>query len=944
MTAIIALITELLFLSRFSDCQKANVYIGTRASGSLSTTGENDNDKVVLGGLFPVHEAKDDRCGAILDLGIQTLEAMVLATQMINDDASLLPRVTMVFEIRDTCALENMALEQSLDFIIQRNLSIGQDVENGTILGISGVVGAALSKVSTSVATLLRLFQIPQISYASTAPSLSDKLAYKYFFRTVPSDSLQAKAMVDIIEHFNWTYVITMHTGDIYGREGIRAFMDEFENRNSTQKCIATSSSVELSTNAKGEEFDRAIEIINQNWIRNASVVVLFVQQATAIGILDAVRRKQEIDLEFASKHFTWIGSDGWGVAIPRKFYEIARGSLSIVHNSPPSPLFDKYFQSLHPLNYSTNPWFTKYWESVFNCTLGGRHRLKDDCNTATQRLSSENGYRQNSYVAFTMNVVYAFAHAKHNMQQDLCSGGPGLCENMSEITLGGVTIQREKLFSYLHKVSFSSYGSDGVITFDDNGDYQQGGFIIKNLKCTEDGEFIFDTVGYWDEVPSNRVEQLEIFGEIEWSQDLGYSEVPQSFCSQPCESGEYQIPIINQVACCWECRPCLGTNTVSSGLACIECERGYIPNEGKSECIAIEPSYLKWTHWWSYVIIVLTSFGVTACTTVIVLFIVYHKHQLTKASSRELSTVLLTGIMLCYLLPFFFIMKPSPWTCAVRRFGVGFAFSLCYSALLVKTNRIHRIFNRSPTSLQSPPFVSPLSQLFFTTLLVSVQIILAIVWLTVKRPSVAYIYYKSSVELVCGESPVIRQLITLGYNFFLLLGTVYFAFRARKVPQNFNEAKFINLTVYSLFILWLAFISTYYATASLGTLYQTGSLMIAIIVNATVTLCTLFVPKIYFLYSQLHKDHDSPVDSGSNRRYSNSRDQRLPSCISLRIAPSNRIVAKPLVKSVSNPAMVYRLEEHNACQRVMATQPSTNDEPFQRHVVECSTRTCESD
>lgn len=307
----------------------------------------------------------------------------------------------------------------------------------------------------------------------------------------------------------------------------------------------------------------------------------------------------------------------------------------------------------------------------------------------------------------------------------------------------------------------------------------------------------------------------------------------------------------------------------------------------------------------------------------------------------------LLTGIILCYLLPLFFIIKPSPWTCAVCRFGVGFSFCLYYSALLVKTNRIHRIFNRSPTSLQSPPLVSPLSQLFFTTLLVSIQIILAIVWLTVERPRVAYVYDKSSVELVCGESPLVRQLITLGYNFLLLLSTVYFAFRARKVPQNFNEAKFINLTVYSLFVLWLAFISTYYATASLGTLYQTGSLMIAIIMNATVTLCTLFVPKVYFLYSQLHKDRDSPLVSGSNRKYSNSRDQRLPSCTSLRIAPSNRIFARPLVKSVSIPAMVHRLEESNACQKVVATHNlRQSDEPFQRHVhvVECSTQTCESD
>ena len=907
----IALLVHLLYLSWLCRGHEASVYIGTGVNGGMES--ERHNDILVLGGLFPVHVMEGADCGAIDDLGVQTLEAMVLATEMINDDASLLPGVTLAFEIRDTCTLENTALEQSLNYIIERNLRIGADTDDGNaaILGISGVVGAALSKVSTSVATLLRLFQVPQISYASTAPSLSDKARFNYFFRTVPPDSLQARAMVDIIEYFNWTYVITMHTGDIYGREGIKAFMDELENRNSIQKCVATSSSIELDTNAADKDSDHAVEIINQNWIRNATVVVLFVQEVTAVGVLKAVERKWKTDPDFASRNFTWIGSDGWGEVIPSEVHEIGHGSLSIVHNSRASDKFDNYFQSLHPSNNSANPWFGEYWESVFNCTLNDHPGLEESCDIATQALSREVGYKQNSYVTSTLNAVYAFAHAMHNMQQDLCSGGPGLCENitLSDVISGGVTIQRKRLLDYLHNVSFSPYGSSEVINFDSNGDYQQGRFVIKNLKRASDGQFIFESIGYWDEIPANRSTQLEIFGEIEWSHGLGY-EVPESVCSYPCGYGEYQIPIADQAACCWECRPCLGTNAISTGLACIECEHGYVPNENKTECIAVRPSYLRWSDWLSFVILILTGLGIMASIAVALIFIVYNKHELIKASSRELSAVLLIGIVLCYALPIFFITKPSPWTCAVRRFGVGFCFALCYSALLVKTNRIHRIFNRSSSSLQSPPLVSPLSQLFFITVLVGIQTVLAIVWLTIERPSAIYVYSKSRVELVCGESPVIGQVITLGYNFLLLLITIYFAFRARKVPQNFNEARFINLAVYSLFILWLAFILTYYATASLGSIYQTGSLVIAIILNATITLCSLFVPKVYFLYSQLHKDHDSPLDSVSSHRYNNGRDRRVSSFVSLRVVPSNSIAANPLVKSVSIPAQMHHLDQ----------------------------------
>ena len=44
--------------------------------------------------------------------------------------------------------------------------------------------------------------------------------------------------------------------------------------------------------------------MINQEWIRNATVVVLLWQTETAIGMLTAVHRKRARNVEFASKNF----------------------------------------------------------------------------------------------------------------------------------------------------------------------------------------------------------------------------------------------------------------------------------------------------------------------------------------------------------------------------------------------------------------------------------------------------------------------------------------------------------------------------------------------------------------------------------------------------------------------------------------------------------------
>lgn len=69
-----------------------------------------------------------------------------------------------------------------------------------------------------------RVSQIPQISYASTAPELSDNSRYEFFSRVVPPDSYQAQAMLDIVKAMGWNYVSTLASEGNYGESGVDAF------------------------------------------------------------------------------------------------------------------------------------------------------------------------------------------------------------------------------------------------------------------------------------------------------------------------------------------------------------------------------------------------------------------------------------------------------------------------------------------------------------------------------------------------------------------------------------------------------------------------------------------------------------------------------------------------------------------------------------------------
>ena len=68
-----------------------------------------------------------------------------------------------------------------------------------------------------------------------------------------------------------------------------------------------------------------------------------------------------------------------------------------------------------------------------------------------------------------------------------------------------------------------------------------------------------------------------------------------------------------------------------------------------------------------------------------------------------------------------------------------------------------------------------------------------------------------SAVE-TCGVT-TLSLIMSLVYNMILILLCTVYAVKTRKIPSNFNEAKYIGFTMYSTCIVWLAFIPIFFGT-----------------------------------------------------------------------------------------------------------------------------------
>ncbi|XP_008317396.1 metabotropic glutamate receptor 4-like [Cynoglossus semilaevis] len=795
---------------------------------------------ISLGGLFPVHARGNDgkACGELKkEKGIHRLEAMLFALDRINNDNELLPNITLGARILDTCSRDTHALEQSLTFVqalIEKDSTDVKCLSGGPPIitkpeRVVGVIGASASSVSIMVANILRLFKIPQVSYASTAPELSDNTRYDFFSRVVPPDTYQAQAMVDIVKAMRWNYVSTVASEGNYGESGVDAFIQK--SREDGGLCI--SQSVKIPREPRAGEFDKIIRRLSEN--PNARVVIIFANEDDIRRLLQAAKKANQ------TGHFIWVGSDSWGSKITPILNqeEMAEGAVTILPKRQSIKGFDRYFISRTLENNRRNIWFAEFWENNFQCKLS-RHAVKKGSGikkcTNHERIGKDSSYEQEGKVQFVIDAVYAMAHALHNMHKDLCPGKVGLCPKMD-------SINGTLLLKYIRYVNFTGIAGTPVV-FNVNGDAPGRYEIYQYQIANNTAEY--KIIGHW-------TDQLHLdIPDMQWPG--GTQDTPSSICSQPCRPGQRK-KTVKGIPCCWHCENCDGYQYQADTHTCKMCRFDLRPNDNHTGCVPIPIVKLEWSSPWAVIPVLIAVLGIMATVFVVATFIRYNDTPIVKASGRELSYVLLTGIFLCYATTFLMISTPDVVVCSLRRIFLGLGMSISYAALLTKTNRIFRIFEQGKMSVSGPRFISPASQLVITFSLISVQLLGVCIWFGVD-PSQAIIDYQdqrtSNPDMARGvlkcDISDLSLICLLGYSMLLMVTCTVYAIKTRGVPETFNEAKPIGFTMYTTCIVWLAFIPIFFGTSqSAEKMYiQTTTLTISVSLSASVSLGLLYMPKVY--------------------------------------------------------------------------------------------------
>ncbi|XP_036441541.1 extracellular calcium-sensing receptor-like [Colossoma macropomum] len=805
---------------------------------------------IIVGGILPFHRSWEItnmsyvikpsplNCVSLDFRAIQFSQSLIFAIEEINNSSSLLPGVSLGYKLYDTCSSTAMGVRMAMA-LINGNENSTLDEPCTKPAQVQGIIGETHSSISTAIAKSVGPFNIPLISYEATCECLSDKRIYPSFLRTIPSDYYLSRALAEMVKQFGWTWVGALRRDDDYGNSGMAAFTEAAE-----QLGICLEYSLPFFRTYSQEKVLRIIQQIKSSTSR---VIVAFVTYWDLEILLNVFH-------EHNITGYQWVGTEAWifdSTVARLDKHKILQGAIGLgIPNTKVTGL-KEFILDINPLQSASSAIFTEFWETLFKC----KYSMKNDSEysrvcTGQEKLSEmENDFTDMSMMPVFINVykaVYAIAHTLHDLLG--CTQTCPTKKQPDPLTF----------LEHLKRVRFKSKDGEEVY-FDENGD-PVAKYEIINWQTIEDHhEFV--TVGLYDfSFPAHNRLAVKM-ASIVWAQNK--NQVPVSVCSESCPPGTRKAVQKGKPICCFDCIPCAEgeISNITDSIKCEQCYKDYWSNSHRNECVKKEIEFLSYEETMG---ILLTAVSIIGAFLTIIIAIIFFKHKNTpivKANNSELSFLLLFSLALCFLCSLTFIGQPSEWSCVLRHTVFGITFVLCISCVLGKTIVVLMAFRATLPGSNVMKWFGPPQQRLSVLAFTLIQVLICLLWLTTSPPFPFKNrkHYRDKIILECQLGSAVGFWAVLGYIGLLALLCFVLAFLARKLPDKFNEAKFITFSMLIFCAVWITFIPAYISSPGKFTVAVE---IFAILASSFGLLFCIFLPKCYIIIMKPEKNTKKQIMS----------------------------------------------------------------------------------
>nr|XP_028607780.1 vomeronasal type-2 receptor 26-like [Podarcis muralis] len=663
----------------------------------------------------------------------------------------------------------------------------------------------------------------------------------------VPNEAHQYMAIISLLQHFGWTWVGLFVMDDEGGENFLQALEPMLY-----QHGICSAFTQRMEKVAHFDKLDELFDILESYYVcltndkANAFIVYGDSQTLTWLKFLIFLRDPANKEITSITKVWIMTTQIDFVLLNYQKSWdlELFQGAISFTIHSKELLNFHEFLQIIKPYWNPADGFLKDFWEQAFDCTFPDLLMQDTETCTGEEKLEClpghlfEMGMTGHSYNIY--NAVFVVAHALHAVYSFRSKHRAG--DKRFELQ----DLQPWQLHYFLQGILFNNSAGE-TMSFNDKRELR-GGFDITNMITFPNKSFLQMKVGCVN--PYALEGKTFIFHEdvIVWHR--GFNQViPLSLCNDRCQPGNQKKKKEGEKFCCYGCAPCSeGEISNQDDMNdCFRCPKAQYPNKNKTACIEKMITFLSYEEplGISLASVALSFFFITAL--VLGIFIKYGDTPIVKANNRDLTYSLLVSLLLCFLSSLLFLGEPSKVSCLLRQPTFGIIFSVAVSCVLAKTITVVLAFMATKPGSSIRKWVG--KRLAYSVVIPCslIQSTICTVWLMTSLPFPDVDMHSLAEEIIvqCNEGSVTMFYCVLGYMGLLAIASFVAAFAARKLPDSFNEAKFITFSMLLFCSVWLSFFPAYLSTSGKG---MVAVEIFSILASGGGLLCCIFAPKCYII------------------------------------------------------------------------------------------------
>uniref|UniRef100_A0A8C3P343 Taste receptor type 1 member 3 n=1 Tax=Cyanoderma ruficeps TaxID=181631 RepID=A0A8C3P343_9PASS len=778
----------------------------------------------VLGGLFPFGKdtvnltARSEPtlllCERLFTDGLIWALGMRFAIDQINNSSSLLPGITLGYDMYDTCFEPLVALQPSLLFLTRKGTTGIGVLCNYTEYQprVGAVIGPHQSDLCLVTAKLFSSFLIPQVSYGASSETLSNTELYPSFYRTVPSDKNLAEAVVLLLNQFGWNWVATVGSDDEYGR-GAQALFLTMAGTNNI--CIAFEGLIPTDPaepNAQ-KQLEDTVRAINSTKV---NVVVLFAYSLPARALLE-----HSVRMGLGKK--VWVGTEAWVLSdvtasIPN--IQSVGTVLGFVMRTGTVPGFQEYVAEL----------FSSVAQEEFCRRSKELSRLMNAEVLDTHCQQCDHITLGDIWPTLSVTAVQPVHVAVYSVAQALHRALGCTTRSCPKTAIGSW-----QLLHFMNTLPFEVNGQS--FRFDQSHSTNTGYKLI--FWAWRDGSLTYLPVGDYDQSLYIRRSQIQFHTA---------DKKPTSECFRRCEPGQFRrIKGFN--LCCYDCTDCSENTFWSStdSTGCSRCPQHQWAPARSTRCYDRSDRFLFWDE--PLAVALVTLMALTAALTCVtaLLFLRHLRTPLVQVSGGGRSLLALLMLLLQSLSCCLYVGKPSAALCALQQLSYALCLNGCFSTFVPKALEITLVTEfprRAPGLLR---WVTQGRAWLLVAASFLTQVLLCFCHLCL-GPDVLVADYKSlpsEVLLVCGTQSWAAFALLHGYNSCLAFVCFLCTFMVQTPARRYNVARGITFATLIFFVVWIFFLVIF---ATLRTVLRAVTQICTILATTLGILASFFVPKCYIM------------------------------------------------------------------------------------------------